>query len=144
MSWEFSPNRSKPLSEREVFIGNILGRDGAQSKKQHELSISLRDHLNSNMTYIVNRIIKDGHEESEDRLERSAACFVVSLESATGSQDSRGRSEGLVSFRYVAAAVCLREIEKSRSRGRAEHEHDVEFPADIPLSDTWMRQYGGA
>ncbi|KIV93880.1 hypothetical protein PV10_05059 [Exophiala mesophila] len=144
LCWEFSPSRTKPLSEREVFIGNILGRDGAQTKRQHDLSLSLRDQVNTAMTYIVNRIIKDGYEESEDSLERSIACFLISVKSLDDSQDGRGRGEKLISFCYVAAAVCLREIEKSQSRSHADHESDLKFPPDIPFSDTWMRQYGNA
>jgi hypothetical protein len=91
-------------------VGNILGKTGAQSKRQHELSISMKERFNDDLAYIVNCIVKNGTERSEESLERSIACLKVGLETGTRGLKTGGE---LVSFRYVAAAVCLKEVERA-------------------------------
>jgi hypothetical protein len=90
-------------------VGNILGKTGAQSKRQHELSISMKERFNDDLGYIVNCITKKGTERSEDGLAMSIACFKAGLETRAKASTT-GRE--LVSFRYVAAAVCLKEVDK--------------------------------
>ncbi|PQE18699.1 hypothetical protein CJF30_00009697 [Rutstroemia sp. NJR-2017a BBW] len=106
---EYSDHPTRPISEREVFIGNILGKVGAQSRKQRELSVSMKEQYDEDATYVINCIIKDKDEYSEEALERSIACFAASLEDH---DSNRKRSEEVVSFKYLAAAVCLREMER--------------------------------
>ena len=105
-SLHYFPNTTSPTVE--AFVGNILGRTGAQSKRQRELSISLKEKFDNDSTFFVNCIVRDGDEYSEESLERSIACFAVSLEERKGAR----RGEQLQSFKYVAAAVCLREVER--------------------------------
>jgi hypothetical protein len=90
-------------------VGNILGRTGAQSIRQHELSISMKERFNDDLGYIVNCMVKKDTERSEDGLARSIACFKAGLE--TRAKASKTDRE-LVSFRYVAAAVCLKEVDR--------------------------------
>lgn len=90
-------------------MGNILGKTGAQSIRQHELSISMKERFNDDLGYIVSRIVKKDTESSEDGLARSIACFKAGLETRTKTSKT-GRE--LVSFRYVAAAVCLKEMDR--------------------------------
>ncbi len=90
-------------------MGNILGKTGAQSKKQHELSISMKERFNDDLGYIFNCIVKDDNERGEESLAMSIACFEVGLES--GKTGSRTDGE-LVSFKYVAAAVCMKEVDR--------------------------------
>lgn len=92
----------------EAFVGNILGRTGAQSKRQRELSTSLKEKFEQDSAFFVNCIVRDGDDYSEESLERSIACLAVSLEERNGGR----RGEQLQSFKYVAAAVCLREVER--------------------------------
>ncbi|CZS94939.1 related to RNA-directed RNA polymerase [Rhynchosporium graminicola] len=96
------------VSELEAFIGNILGRTGAQSKNQRELSTTMKERFDEHSAFIVNCIVKDGTEWNEESLERSMACLCVSLEK----KDVYKRWENLLSFRYLAAGVCLREVER--------------------------------
>ncbi|KAL2060352.1 hypothetical protein VTL71DRAFT_9747 [Oculimacula yallundae] len=96
------------VSELEAFIGNILGRTGAQTKNQRELSTTMKERFDEHSAFIVNCIVKDGSEWSEESLERSMACLEVSLEKKTVYK----RHENLMSFRYLAAGVCLREVER--------------------------------
>lgn len=103
---DYSDHPHRPLTELEAFVGNILGRTGAQSKNQRELSTSLKEKFNEDAAYLVKYITRDGEEHSNEALERSMACLAVSLEDR-----SLGREE-LQSFKYVAAAVCLREVDR--------------------------------
>lgn len=97
-----------PVSELEAFIGNILGRTGAQSRIQRELSTTMKENFDEHSAFIVNCIVKDDTEWSEESLERSMACLAVSLETREGVQ----RYDRLLSFKYITAAVCLREVER--------------------------------
>ena len=109
---EYSEHPRRPLSETEVFVGNILGKTGAQSKQQRDLSTTMKERFNEDVASVINTIIKDGTDPSLEALERSVACFEVSFEIGR-----RRRVDGeLVSFRYVASAVCLREIERCTSQ----------------------------
>lgn len=105
---EYSEHPLRPLSELEAFVGNILGRTGAQSKRQRELSTSLRERFEFDAAFFVNCIVKDEAGYSEEALEKSIACFAISLEN----RDFYRRGEQILSFKYVAAAVCLRELER--------------------------------
>lgn len=104
----YSEHPLRPLSELEAFIGNIVGKSGAQNKVQHDNSRKLKDQVEENNRYIVNCILKDGGEYSDEALERSLACLAVSLED-TG---KRRKKDSLLSFKYLAASVCLRQVER--------------------------------
>jgi hypothetical protein len=70
----------------------------------------MKERFNTDLNYIVNAMVKDGGEWSEHSLERSIACLAASLERRQEAE-VQGRGERLVSFGYVAAAICLKEIE---------------------------------
>jgi len=109
---EYNEHPSRPLTELEVFVGNVLGRTGAQSKRQRELSTSLKEHFDDSAKWIVDCILKeDDGKWSAESLPRSMACLAVSLEEPEKRRGWKGR-EQLISFKYVAAAVCLREVER--------------------------------
>jgi hypothetical protein len=105
---EYSQHPSRPLSELEAFTGNILGKTGVPNKHQRELSKTMKEKFNEDSTFIVNSIVKNGEEHSDEALPMAMACLAVSLEE-TNSYNSHVR---LSSFKYVAAAVCLREVLK--------------------------------
>ncbi|KAN0121734.1 RdRP domain containing protein [Hyaloscypha variabilis] len=104
---DYSEHPVRPLTELEAFIGNILGKTGAQSKHQRELSTNMKDKFEEDSLFIVNCILKEDGDWSEDSLERSMACLAVSLEPPKKYR----KQEQLLSFKYVAAAICLREVE---------------------------------
>ncbi|OCT51734.1 RNA-directed RNA polymerase [Cladophialophora carrionii] len=109
---DYGTSYSQPLSEYEIFIGNIMGRAGAQSKTQRENSQSLRESFRDALRYIVGRILKDEGVESEHALERSVACLAVGLETSNSATVKGPLKEVLVSFGYVAASVCLWELDR--------------------------------
>lgn len=105
---DFSGHPTRSLSELEAFVGNILGKTGAQSRNQRELSTSMKEKFEEDSAYIVSCIVKDDTEWSDESLERSIACLAAGLEE----RHAYRRQEPLLSFKYVAAAVCLREVER--------------------------------
>lgn len=103
----FSTNPLHPITEVEVVVGNILGARGAQSKKQRELSTSMKEEYDRDVTFTISSILNDGNDKSAEAMERSMACFCVAFED----NRIRNRGEKLRSFLYVAASVCLRELD---------------------------------
>lgn len=106
-------NPSRPITELEAFIGNILGTQGFQSRRQRDASVSVKEEFDSNVRDMVRHIRgADDDEHTEETLARSIACFNISLGEVTRASLGGRKSEPLVSFRYIAAAVCLREMDK--------------------------------
>lgn len=56
----------------------------------------------------MDRIRKDGDDYSPEALERSIACLAISLDETLG----RKGKVRFLSFKYLAAAVCLREVDR--------------------------------
>ncbi|KAL8699255.1 MAG: hypothetical protein Q9224_001493 [Gallowayella concinna] len=98
------------VSEVEVFAGALLGKDGAQSKRQREFSTSMKEKHDRDVAYTVQCILQgaDDHAVTEEALERSIACLDVAVHESYPTT----RFGRLESFTWVAAAVCLREVEK--------------------------------
>ena len=117
-----------PLSEHEAFAGTILGRSGgAQGKPLRELSKTMRERFEPVVDYTVMRIVK-GDEQMQgvgdldllygddvarevERFPVALACLKVAVEEQ-GMEDRRLGE--LQSFKYIAAGVCLRELERFR------------------------------
>ena len=106
LSYSTHPNHY--LSEVEVFCGSILGKIGAQSKRQRETSVGMKEKHERDVAYTV-ALISQGEENDKraEALERSIACLEVALK--TRARKKVGR---LVSFGWIAATVCLREVER--------------------------------
>ena len=101
---------TQPLSEYEVFIGNILGKTGAQSKRQHENSVSMQETFRDDLRYFVNRILNEGGGHHAG-LGVGLACLLVALESEDSGRIGARFRQTLVSFGYVAASVCLWQLQ---------------------------------
>lgn len=127
--YDYEPSPNSPLSEAEVFSGQILGRTGGpQGKPLRELSKTMRERFEVIVEYTIMRITKgdkamreandldDLYEENyTDReieaLPRAVACLDVAVNNKGYVDRKLGE---LKSFRYVAAGVCLRELERYR------------------------------
>ena len=121
--YEYGPRPNFPLSEVEVFIGNILGKTGALPTHQRELCISMKDRFADILSFTVKWIRREecDHEDAESRPERAApeyilglsmACLWVALNEGSKIWESgKNRRSKLRSFGYVAAAVGLAEVE---------------------------------
>ena len=107
---QYSMNPSQYLTEVEVFVGDILGRYGPQSKRQRDASLGMREKFERDVRSIVDFITKEDRDaegaKAKDALPRSIACLSVA---ATESHHRRHVGT-LRSFGYIAAAVCLREM----------------------------------
>lgn len=103
-----SEHTLSPVSEVEAFVGNILGKTGAQTRHQRELSTTMKVKFEEETKFIADCIVKDGTQWSDESLERSMACLAASLEQKI----VFSRSGSVLSFKYLAAAVCLREVER--------------------------------
>ena len=113
---DYSTHPAHFISEIEVFSGSILGKNGTQSKRQRESSKTMKEKHDRDMEYTVSWIRRgDGHGDDDDdydsraeALERSIACLYV----ACNTTRVRKKVGTLVSFRWIAAALCLREVQK--------------------------------
>lgn len=92
-------------------LGDILGRTGARNREQRELSTSMKESYERDVLFTINSIFKDGGVHSDEALERSMTCFAVGLEEDGTAAAYKGAGGELRSFMYVAASVCLRELE---------------------------------
>ena len=107
----YGSNHHTHATELEVFSGSILGQSkGAQSRQQREESVTMKDKFDRDVAYIVNWITEN-EDEGLEALERSVACLFVAYENVRKGA-TRRKVGKLVSFAYVAAAVCLAEVEK--------------------------------
>jgi hypothetical protein len=101
------------ISELEVFVGTLLGKSGGvRTGRLRETSMDMKEAFERDVAFTVDCIIKGSPEEDGkgEALERSIACLAVAVEAA-GNTGERVRRM-LESFRDVAAAVCLGEVER--------------------------------
>ena len=97
------------IEEVEVFSGNIIGKNGAMSKRQREFSKTMKEKHERDVEYTIYSITRgDDGKSGDEALERSIACLYV----ASNNVKSHRRVGKLVSFGWIAAAVCLKELEK--------------------------------
>ncbi|KAF2814287.1 RNA-directed RNA polymerase [Mytilinidion resinicola] len=116
---QYSTHPAHPLNELEVFSGSILGKSlGAQNKQTREHAKDMVERFNRDVTAAIKVIVQGDEEDEEDddvkreeALPRALACLENSLREV-GSWPRKG----LVSWRYVVAAVCLEELERARLR----------------------------
>ena len=129
--YQYSPIINMPLSEAEGFAGTILGRQGgAQGKPLRELSKTMRERFDAVAEYYAMRMIYgdeamqkteyldalyDLPEHVIEAWPRTVACLVVACREE-GLHDYRLGE--LKSFKYIAAATCLKEFERTRSSVR--------------------------
>lgn len=99
---QYSVEPSRPLSELEVFVGHIVGRNGAQSKRQREMSKGLKEKFDRDVTFTMDNITGKQSGDRDDALARAVACLAVGID--------RREKDTLQSFQWVAAAACLKEL----------------------------------
>ncbi|KAL5342500.1 RNA dependent RNA polymerase-domain-containing protein [Aspergillus crustosus] len=113
----FSLHPVLPITELEVFLGQILNNTGVQNHRQRERSIKLKDEFERIASWILAQMRPPGpvtgYAGVYDSLERSLACFHVAGEQGGmwRAGHKRGGWEGLESFRVVAACAVLIEVE---------------------------------
>lgn len=116
MMYQYALDPHRPLTELEVFLGIVMGKDGGMpSKRAREAASSIREHFNDLIKYTIECILKGEEGEfDEEALERSLACFSVSLEYDEVVDRKIGK---LQSFGYLAGIVCLRQVKRAAVDG---------------------------
>jgi hypothetical protein len=109
--YQFSTHPAHLISELEVFVGTILGKNGGtRTRRLRDLSVGMKEKFERDLGFTVHCVVEGSEGEGkEEALERSIACLAVAMENTEPVWERVGRLE---SFRYVAAAVCLGEIER--------------------------------
>ncbi|KAF4415615.1 RNA-directed RNA polymerase [Fusarium acutatum] len=126
--WHFSENPRAPLTEVEAFCGFILNKRGAQTRRQGDSSIKLKEEIDRIMTCIVKQIrdrgVGDGAETLSTATDADAApsrwredvvglcwaCVAVAcIRKEFAPIVYHGTGE-LESFRIVAACCLLKEL----------------------------------
>lgn len=118
MMYEYSMIPHQPLTEIEVVTGIIFGRnEGVQSKRIREISREMKEHFDRDVEFTIRRITRaegEDEETSEDALALATACFNIAMEKPGRITKRTGEMK---SFRYIAAALCLKEIKKVQPNG---------------------------
>lgn len=126
--WHFSENARSSLTEVEVFCGFILNKRGAQTRRQGDSSIKLKEETDRIMTWIVKQIRDRGVSDDaetmstatgvsevssrwrEDVVELCWACVAVGcIKKENAPLVYHGTGE-LESFRIVAACCLMKEL----------------------------------
>jgi hypothetical protein len=117
--YEFSFRQSHPLHELEVIATHILG---SNTRANRETSRAMRESVEGNLAYVKELIIKgpayshgvdEDVEDDGENLSRSIACFKFAMDEESELQ----RKENIHSWKYFAAAVCLRQLASANAYG---------------------------
>ncbi|KAK5553706.1 hypothetical protein LTR46_008252 [Exophiala xenobiotica] len=105
----YAVHRTEHLTEKEVFIGTIMGRSGAGSKHQREQSDYMKTQFNGELRQIKTWMEDQTADDGDDGFESlAAACLDVAV------QEPSNSNVDLRSFGWFAAGLCVPEIVKRR------------------------------
>ncbi|KAF3766441.1 RdRP-domain-containing protein [Cryphonectria parasitica EP155] len=116
---QYSEHPINPITELEVFTGNIHNKSGIQTHRQRDQSIKLKDEFGRIcdwITGLMRKVSRDSHapltgyETEHDSLHLCLACVYVGNEKSASPDGSR--YENMQSFRVVAACALLSELSK--------------------------------
>jgi len=102
----FALRHTHPLLELEVISGSTFG---AWNKRIRENAHEMRLRFARDVSYIRSRITMDDDGKTDEALPRSIACFALAMQEPG---KKVGKHVCLHSFKYLAAAICLKELRK--------------------------------
>lgn len=109
----YGSTRSEYLTEKEVFIGSIVGRSGAGSKRRREQSDFMKSQFNAEIRDLK-AWMEDQTAEDEDEdgyLCLAVACLCVAVNKpSNGYVASTKLTTRLRSFGWFAAALCVPQL----------------------------------
>lgn len=113
---QYSEHPIKPITELEVFIGNILNRSGIQTNRQRDTSIKLGEQFDHISVWITKRMRKEvpptGYQTQYDNLHLCFACVSAGGKDNGVETWRKGRDYAdMQSFRVVAACALLAELQ---------------------------------
>jgi hypothetical protein len=118
-TYNFSFRQTQPLHELEVISGHILG---SNTRLMRDISRDMRDAFERDVAYVKDLIIRgtvhgdwsaEDLESHAESLPRSIACFKLAMDEMSKLE----RKNGVRSWKYLAAQVCLRELANTRGGG---------------------------
>lgn len=128
---DYSPHPTQPLTELEVFTGNIFSVSGVQTRRQRDRSLKLKDEFDRIARWIENLIRRrttltsakqddasNAPEGPMEALKMSVACLGVSLSKGThGNGLTHGRwSDEYQSFKVISACCVMKELDAAEKR----------------------------
>jgi hypothetical protein len=132
---DYSTHPTQPLTELEVFTGNIFSGSGVQTRRQRDRSLQLKDEFDRIARSFENLIRRrttassakqdDQSNAAEDPMEAlmmSLACLEVSQGKGThGDRSANGRmNDEYQSFKIISACCVIRELNAANKRAEAE------------------------
>jgi hypothetical protein len=127
--YNFSTRQDQPLHELEVMAGQILG---SNTKLMRDISSDMRDAFQRDIAYVRDLFVRgtvhedwDGGdlESHAESLPRSIACFKLAMDEKSELE----RQNGIRSWKFLAAGVCLRELAITRGGGSLKTLRSVEL-----------------
>jgi hypothetical protein len=106
-SYNYSLHSAHPLHEIEVVTGCALG--SVFNRRLRDSVKEMREQYSRDVAYAKLRIRVDDDEDENEALPKSIASFYIAVKEPG---KKVGHDVVLKSFAYVAAAVCLEELEK--------------------------------
>ncbi|KAK7977121.1 hypothetical protein PG988_004611 [Apiospora saccharicola] len=131
ITMDYSEHASIPITELEVFTGNIFNKSGVQTRRQRDQSIKLKEAFDriSKTTVALIRKNKHGHDDADHEddvastvldynplaaLELSLACLHVGRrkqQNRVGRWGQKDDDGGFQSFKVVAASCVTKELD---------------------------------
>ncbi|KAF2004377.1 RNA-dependent RNA polymerase [Amniculicola lignicola CBS 123094] len=129
---DYSDHATIAITELEVFTGSLFNKTGAQTRRQRDKSLKLKDEYDRMAKWAVAmirkrdlRILRNEDEEdiepqkdgSDESLSLSIACLNVGLETELAQSYRAGRyRDAFESFKVVAACCALKELNAALKR----------------------------
>ena len=113
---DYAEHPHQPLSELEVFVGSILNKSGAQTHRQRDRSVKLKDECERITTWITHEMRSPtplgGHASELYPLELCFACLCIGCERGEGVayRSRRSSAQDVQGFKVVAAAALMFEL----------------------------------
>ena len=104
----YAIRRTEYLTEKEVFIGKIMGRSGARNRYQRERSDYMKNRFNRDLQDLKSWMKTRTTDDDDGFLSLASACLYIAVKEQS-SYDVK-----LSSFGWFAAGICVREIMKEQ------------------------------
>jgi len=112
----------RPLGEQEIFVGVILNEAGAQTNRQRDRSLRLRDEYGEIVRWITTAMRPScpstGYTSELDNLELCLACLYRNCQILDGQFPRRLLEFGMESFQVVSASAVMSELDYLESKER--------------------------
>lgn len=106
---QYAPARTNHLTEKEVFIGTIIGKAGANNRVRREQSDLLKARFNRdvrNDQAWMREIVK---RDDFELLALAVACLHIAVKKPSGKTGGK-HGPVLQSFGWFAASMCVPEL----------------------------------